>query len=282
MRTVKEVAELTGISVRTLHWYDEIGLLRPSAHSEAGYRLYDDKAMERLQQILFFREFDVPLGTIRAVMDNPALDTQAIWRTQRQMLVQKAARLARQIEGIDGILKGENDMDFEVFKREDIEDFYRAQVACMTPEVERAIEERFGGMEGYHDYFMEQAAGEQAQREYQKMVEWYGGREEMREALLHPQGTDIMRAYGSRIDAAIQKLAAKRGEDVGTFAVKEIIGEYEFLLRRLLRFKNAKEILLRQAETLGKGGESAARIDKRFGEGTAAFMARAIGAFYGM
>lgn len=61
MRTVKEIAELTGISARTLHYYDEIGLLRPTSKSEAGYRLYDDKALETLQQILFFREFEIPL-----------------------------------------------------------------------------------------------------------------------------------------------------------------------------------------------------------------------------
>lgn len=56
MRTVKEISERTGISVRTLHYYDEIGLLKPTSYSEGGYRLYDDKALERLQQILFFRE----------------------------------------------------------------------------------------------------------------------------------------------------------------------------------------------------------------------------------
>ena len=71
MRTVKDVSKLTGISVRTLHYYDEIGLLKPTSCSAAGYRLYDDKALERLQQILFFREFDMPLLEIKAVMENP-------------------------------------------------------------------------------------------------------------------------------------------------------------------------------------------------------------------
>ena len=61
MRTVKEISDLTGISVRTLHYYDEIGLLKPTKKSDAGYRLYDDKALETLQQVLFFREFDIPL-----------------------------------------------------------------------------------------------------------------------------------------------------------------------------------------------------------------------------
>ena len=72
MRTVKEISELTGISVRTLHYYDEIGLLKPTQKSDAGYRLYDDRALEILQQILFFREFDIPLKEIKAVLENPA------------------------------------------------------------------------------------------------------------------------------------------------------------------------------------------------------------------
>ena len=60
MKTVKEVSRITGISVRTLHYYDEVGLFKPTEVNEAGYRLYDDKALETLQQILFFREFDMP------------------------------------------------------------------------------------------------------------------------------------------------------------------------------------------------------------------------------
>ena len=81
MRTVKEISDLAGISVRTLHYYDEIGLLKPTEISEAGYRLYDDKALEILQQILFFREFDIPLKEIKAVIETPSLDRN---RTLRQ------------------------------------------------------------------------------------------------------------------------------------------------------------------------------------------------------
>ena len=77
MRTVKEISNLTGISVRTLHYYHEIGLLPPTEISEAGYRLYDDKALEILRQILFFREFDMPLKEIRKIL-------QALILTERQ------------------------------------------------------------------------------------------------------------------------------------------------------------------------------------------------------
>ena len=87
MRTVKEISELTGISVRTLHYYDEIGLLKPTQKSDAGYRLYDDRALEILQQILFFREFDIPLKEIKAVLENPALERNQILQMQRKQPV---------------------------------------------------------------------------------------------------------------------------------------------------------------------------------------------------
>ena len=71
MKTVKEVAEMTGISVRTLQYYDEIGLLKPSKVTEAGYRLYDSRALEILQQILFFKELDFRLKEIKAILEDP-------------------------------------------------------------------------------------------------------------------------------------------------------------------------------------------------------------------
>ncbi len=121
MRTVKEISERTGISVRTLHYYDEIGLLKPTSYSEGGYRLYDDKALERLQQILFFREFDMPLLEIKEIMDNPELDRDSVLLTQKKMLEIKRDRLNRMIAGITDILKGENKMDFEMFSKTEID-----------------------------------------------------------------------------------------------------------------------------------------------------------------
>ena len=74
MRTVKEVSQITGVSVRTLHHYDAIGLLKPTAVTEAGYRLYDDEALERLQQILLFREVGFPLKEIKRILDSSNFD----------------------------------------------------------------------------------------------------------------------------------------------------------------------------------------------------------------
>ena len=89
MMTVKEIAEITGISARTLHYYDEIGLLKPTAKSEAGYRLYDDKALETLQQILFFREFDIPLKEIKSIITSPNLIETKFCRCREKCLLQK-------------------------------------------------------------------------------------------------------------------------------------------------------------------------------------------------
>ena len=72
MKTVKEVSRLTGVSIRTLHHYDAIGLLKPTQVTEAGYRLYDDAALQRLQNILLFRELQFPLKEIKAFLDREA------------------------------------------------------------------------------------------------------------------------------------------------------------------------------------------------------------------
>ena len=128
MRTVKEISNITGISVRTLHYYDEIGLFKPTDKSDAGYRLYDDKALEQLQQILFFREFDIPLKEIKAVMENPVLGRNHILRMQRKMLRAKIERMENLVASIDDILKGDNKMNFDIFNKTEMEEIKRGKV----------------------------------------------------------------------------------------------------------------------------------------------------------
>ena len=93
MKTVREVSRLTGISVRTLHYYDEIGLLCPDRVTEAGYRLYGTKALERLQHILLFRELEFSLKDIREILDRPDFDRQKALDQQIQLLRLKKDRL---------------------------------------------------------------------------------------------------------------------------------------------------------------------------------------------
>lgn len=98
---VKEVAELVGISIRTLHHYDEIGLLTPEKTTDSGYRIYSDKDLETLQQILFFRELGFPLNKIKEMIDRPSFDRQEALELQRKMLLEKRKRLDKMIETIE-------------------------------------------------------------------------------------------------------------------------------------------------------------------------------------
>jgi DNA-binding transcriptional MerR regulator len=111
---------MAGISVRTLHHYDEIGLLTPAARSEAGYRLYGEADLLRLQQILFFRELDFPLGDIRQILDDPDFDPLEALEEHRRLLHERAARIGRLLKTIDRTIGKltENDMDDKVTDEE--------------------------------------------------------------------------------------------------------------------------------------------------------------------
>lgn len=163
MRTVKEISKITGISVRTLHYYDEIGLLRPTDKSKAGYRLYDDKALETLRQILFFREFDISLKEIKTLMDNPALDRDKILQMQRKMLVCKKERIERLLASIDDILKGGNKMDFEVFNKSELEELCQSSIDHMPGFMRECIIKEFGGIEQWKQHYIERASKEDMQ-----------------------------------------------------------------------------------------------------------------------
>jgi len=121
MKTVKTIARETGISVRTLHYYDEIGLLKPTSVTVSGYRLYDKDDLKRLQQILFFRELDFPLKEIAKIINDPAFDEKSALEKHKKMLELKRNRLDGLIRLVDDTLKGENIMSFQEFDKTEIE-----------------------------------------------------------------------------------------------------------------------------------------------------------------
>lgn len=104
MHTVSEVAELTGVTVRTLHHYDQIGLVSPTTRSDAGYRLYGTAELERLQLVLFYRELDLPLAAIRRLLDEPDHDRGRVLRHQRELLTARADRLRHIITAIEAAI----------------------------------------------------------------------------------------------------------------------------------------------------------------------------------
>ena len=91
--TVNEVSKLTGVSIRTLHYYDQIGLLQPTGITESGYRQYDDTALERLQQILLFRELEFPLKEIKKILDSDGFDRKKALEQQIELLTLKKEHL---------------------------------------------------------------------------------------------------------------------------------------------------------------------------------------------
>ena len=138
MKTVHEVSVLSGVSVRTLHHYDAIGLLKPTKVTEAGYRLYDDRALERLHSILLFRELQFPLREIKTILDNPDFDRKAA-------LTQQIRLLELQKEHIEGLIlsaremmnNGGDTMSFTAFDKSEMEQ-YAAEA-----------KKRWGGTEAY-------------------------------------------------------------------------------------------------------------------------------------
>ena len=122
---IKEFADFTGVSVRTLHYYDEIGLLRPAFVDRAtGYRFYDNNSLLRMQEILFYRELDFSLKCIGEILSSPNYDKSKALNEQKQLLTLKKERLERLISAIDDAVKGENVMtafdnsEFEKHKAE--------------------------------------------------------------------------------------------------------------------------------------------------------------------
>lgn len=279
MRTVKELSELTGVSARTLHYYDEIGLLPPTDKSEAGYRLYDEKALEALQQILFFREFLIPLKEIKTIMENPALDRNQILQMQRKMLVSKKARMERLIASIDDVLKGENQMDFTVFNKTEIEELFQTMLDHMPENMRKTAINEFGSLEEWKKHYIETVSSEDMQNRYAKVVEWYGGKDAFLSAAEHPISKEVAESYKKREDAIRKRLMGKYGCDLNSFEVKEIIGEYGFVMKQLCQIKDEKGLMLSMARSY-RNEQGREEIDEKYGDGAAEFFAQAIEAFY--
>lgn len=140
---IREFAKLTGVSVRTLHYYDEIGLLKPSFVDEQnGYRFYDERCLERMQEILFYRELDFPLKDIGEIMSSPDYDKQTALKEQRRLLTLKKERLERLITALDGAMKGEN-LSMNIFDNSE----YEAQCKQYAKEAK----EKWGSTKAYKE-----------------------------------------------------------------------------------------------------------------------------------
>jgi MerR family transcriptional regulator, thiopeptide resistance regulator len=144
--SVGRVADLSGVTIRTLHHYDEIGLLSPGARSDAGYRVYEDSDLERLQRILFYRELGFTLKEISTIIDDPDTDSMGHLRRQRGLLVARIERLGAMVDAIDYEMEAKT-MDIKLTPEERFEVFGDFRPEDHTEEAER----RWGESEAYKE-----------------------------------------------------------------------------------------------------------------------------------
>lgn len=258
MRTVHEVSKITGVSARTLRYYDAIGLLKPAEYTEAGYRLYDDTALVRLQNILLFRELQFPLKEIRAILDRPGFDPEEALRRQIELLELQYRRLgglisfAREIQekGVTELTK----MNFQVFDQSELEAY------------KKEAKERWGETSAYQEYErrQEERREQKGQREQRKQSE----QENRADA-----GASVRQFMG--LFAELGKL---RGMEPSAEVVQEKIHAVQSFITENY-YTCTDEILQSLGEMYVADERFKKNIDGAGGEGTAEFVREAISVY---
>ncbi len=237
MKTVHEVSKLAGISVRTLHHYDAIGLLSPTKTTEAGYRLYDDEALARLQCILLFKELEFPLKDIKEILDSPHFERNKALEQQIELLKLKKEHIENLIDLAVGIrmIGVKKLMSFEAFDTKKIDEYARQ------------AKESYGTTPAYKEY-EEKSKGRSKEQEKQISI-------------------GMMNIF-----ADLGKLRSLAPENA---QVQEKVAELrEYLTEHF--YNCTPEILSGLGEMYAGGGSMTENINKYAGEGTAEFTAEAI------
>lgn len=279
MKTVKEVSKITGISIRTLRYYDEIGLLKPARVTESGYRLYDKEELEKLQEILFYKELEIPLSDIKKIMANPEYDRQKALAVQKTLLERKRNRLNGIIELIDDVMKGVNTMSFGAFTEEDVKKIIDHSLKLQSQESLDTIIEQFGSLENYRISMEENLKDESRTAE---LIKIYGSKEKAVEASLTSTGNmDELQQVQSDIDNIYKQFALimeKQDVDAETECVKKLAESY----KKLLRVDNVRYVLLKTADDYLGNGVLTEATDKQYGQGVTKYIGEAIKRYYGV
>ncbi|MBD5487521.1 MAG: MerR family transcriptional regulator [Lachnospiraceae bacterium] len=229
MRTISQVAELAGISIRTLQYYDEIGLLKPSELTQSGYRLYNDEALQKLQQILFFKELGFKLKDIREILEKPDFDRIAAFKKQRELLLLKRNRTDRLIQLLSRLEKGEQCMSFKEF---DLSDYISALENFKSNQTEEIIK-YWGSIENY-DLFIQKIKDDEANLA-KIAIKQFGSVEKYTEAMkynlehfseiMEKQLSEETREIGKQSDILYGKLTSDLSEDVSSPRIQSVVHE---------------------------------------------------------
>lgn len=237
--TVKEVSKLAGVSIRTLQYYDSIGLLKPAEYTEAGYRLYDDTALERLQQIMLFKELEFPLKEIKEIIDAPGFDRKKALEQQIELLTLKKEHLENLISFARNIKEnGVKNMDFSAFDNSKIEEY------------EKRAKEQWGSTAAYKEY-------EQKSKDRTK---------------------DNQNEINKEFMQLFYEFGKMKDSDPASEQVQNQVKKLQDFITDNY-YNCTKEILSGLGQMYSAGGEFTENIDKAGGEGTAEFTAKAISIF---
>lgn len=229
MRTISQVTELTGISTRTLQYYDEIGLLKPSELTQSGYRLYDDEASQKLQQILFFKELGFKLKEIKEILQKPDFDRIKAFKEQKELLLLKRNRTDRLIQLLSRLEKGEQCMSFKEF---DLSDYIKAFEDFKNNSTDNVVK-HWGSVENF-DMFIRRIKDGEA--EVAKLaIKQFGSVEKYTEAMKYnlEHFSEIMdtklseeaKELAAQSDMLYGKLTADLSENVSSPKIQEIVCE---------------------------------------------------------
>lgn len=278
MKTIKEMSTISGVSVRTLRYYDEINLLKPTRLTEAGYRLYDNKALERLQEIMFFKELEIPLADIKQILENPNYDKEQTLLTQKILLEQKRNRLNGIIELINDIMKGVNTMSFEAFTCEETKSIIDHMFKCISKEsLEKQIQ-KYGTLENYRTYLISGFSNEQAMAD---VFKWYGGKDKALAAIMQSDGdTGTFTNNQDEVNEIYKKFMEARKTNNPNLEQKAVC-QLATCYKELFKLDNARNILLDLAGEYLQNQQLAKATDSQYGEGCSEYVAYAIQRYYG-
>lgn len=257
--TVKQVSELSGVSIRTLQYYDNIGLLTPSERTEAGYRLYEEEQLATLQEILLFRELEFPLKEIKAILESPAHDKEKALRQQVELLTLKKERL-------EGLIRLANDLRIAPEKnstreRKTTMDFTAFDKTKLEEYAKRAREE-YSGTDAYKEYEVKSA-----------------GRTAETEAVLGEGLMAIFARFGKLLtDGSSGASESGTPADPASPAAQALVRELQDYITEHF-YTCTPEILAGLGKMYAADGEFRKNIDRCGGDGTAVFVSKAIDHF---
>ena len=281
MKTIGQLADLTNISVRTLQYYDEIGLLKPACVTAAGYRYYDDESIERLQQILFFKELDFKLKDIQKLLEQPDFDKQKAYAQQKELLSIKRDRLNELIKLLERLEKGEHCMSFKEF---DLSDYIAALEHFKAAQPEE-IAKHWGSVETFDEFI--QKVKDHEENVAKIAIQQFGSIEKYTEAMKDNMEhfSEIMEQY--RIVGENQEELLKESEELyhrltkdlsknpASPEIQAIVGEIITFSKKMTPIDMGEGYWDMVIETYSDA-TIIEMTDRRYGNGASTFIAKAL------